>query len=395
MIWPVALSGAALRVMRTAAGRRALQLVLLVGGVFALGVLCGEQAHAAERAPSATSVEVASSASALDADGVRVVTTGSAGSAVTAGAAGRLGDTTADPASADVAGTGASKADASEGKAPEADASGADASGTDASGTDASETSASGTDASGADVPTVGKGDEHGTLTGGTRPSPVAPGRVLRPVTDRAIRSVDPGSSDVRVVRPAGDLARSVTEGLAEAVRSLPSLPGSPSAGLPGLPTLPGEPTLPGAPGLPGLPSPPALPSPPGQPLPTPVTPAPHPGSEAAPSADGHASAGRAGAAAAMVAYGPLAGGVPDAPHAHGRRAASSGHAPAHQAPPGYPNGALCNGAAVDNGTPRHGDGHAVTSGHRAPLTLVRGAAVRADAAETRDRYRDIPVFPA
>ncbi|MFD7873183.1 hypothetical protein ACFV5G_03485 [Streptomyces sp. NPDC059766] len=51
MIWPAVLSGAALRVVRTAAGRRALQGVLLAGGLFALGFLCGERAHAAQGTP--------------------------------------------------------------------------------------------------------------------------------------------------------------------------------------------------------------------------------------------------------------------------------------------------------------------------------------------------------
>lgn len=37
-----------MRVLRAAVGRRALQLVLLVGGLFMLGFLCGEQAHAAD-----------------------------------------------------------------------------------------------------------------------------------------------------------------------------------------------------------------------------------------------------------------------------------------------------------------------------------------------------------
>ncbi|MFD7707679.1 hypothetical protein [Streptomyces sp. NPDC059786] len=39
---------AALRVMRAAAGRRVLQLALLVGALFALGLLCGQQAQAAD-----------------------------------------------------------------------------------------------------------------------------------------------------------------------------------------------------------------------------------------------------------------------------------------------------------------------------------------------------------
>ncbi|MER7192549.1 hypothetical protein [Streptomyces flaveolus] len=47
-----ALPGAALRVMRTAARWRALRLALLVGGLFLLGVVCGERAQAAEGVPS-------------------------------------------------------------------------------------------------------------------------------------------------------------------------------------------------------------------------------------------------------------------------------------------------------------------------------------------------------
>ncbi|MBZ6079813.1 hypothetical protein KVH15_02015 [Streptomyces olivaceus] len=52
MTWSAALPGAALRVMRTAAGRRALRLALLMGGLFVLGVLCATRAQAADGAPS-------------------------------------------------------------------------------------------------------------------------------------------------------------------------------------------------------------------------------------------------------------------------------------------------------------------------------------------------------
>ncbi|MCG8966568.1 hypothetical protein JRC61_12625 [Streptomyces sp. CL12-4] len=52
MMPSAALPGAALRVMRTAAGWRALRLALLVGGLFLLGVVCGERAQAAEGVPS-------------------------------------------------------------------------------------------------------------------------------------------------------------------------------------------------------------------------------------------------------------------------------------------------------------------------------------------------------
>ncbi|MFE7436855.1 hypothetical protein ACFU78_28085 [Streptomyces tendae] len=51
MIWSAALPGAAPRVLRTAAGRRALHVALLVGGLFVLGLLCGGRAHAADEEP--------------------------------------------------------------------------------------------------------------------------------------------------------------------------------------------------------------------------------------------------------------------------------------------------------------------------------------------------------
>ncbi|MCQ4198168.1 hypothetical protein M4J08_003487, partial [Streptomyces parvulus] len=51
MIWSAASPGAALRVTRTAAGRRALHVALLVGGLFVLGLLCGERAQAADGTP--------------------------------------------------------------------------------------------------------------------------------------------------------------------------------------------------------------------------------------------------------------------------------------------------------------------------------------------------------
>ncbi|MBB4897453.1 hypothetical protein [Streptomyces griseomycini] len=54
MTWSAALSGAALRTMRTAVGRRALEVALLVGAVFVLGMLCGERAQAADGMPGET-----------------------------------------------------------------------------------------------------------------------------------------------------------------------------------------------------------------------------------------------------------------------------------------------------------------------------------------------------
>ncbi|MPY63448.1 hypothetical protein FNH08_41715, partial [Streptomyces spongiae] len=59
-------AGAVLRVMRGAAGRRVLQVVLLVGGLFALGFLCGEQAHAADgTSPGAVTGVVTTSSEAV------------------------------------------------------------------------------------------------------------------------------------------------------------------------------------------------------------------------------------------------------------------------------------------------------------------------------------------
>ncbi|WP_399942089.1 hypothetical protein ACGH52_23505 [Streptomyces sp. BBFR25] len=51
MIWSAVLPGAALRVLRTAAGRRALHVGLLVGGLFVIGLLCGGRAQAADEGP--------------------------------------------------------------------------------------------------------------------------------------------------------------------------------------------------------------------------------------------------------------------------------------------------------------------------------------------------------
>ncbi|MBK3631175.1 hypothetical protein JHN59_41650, partial [Streptomyces sp. MBT49] len=58
MTWPTALPAAVLRVLRGAAGRRVLQLGLLVAGLFAAGFLCGEQAHAAGGPPAPATATV-------------------------------------------------------------------------------------------------------------------------------------------------------------------------------------------------------------------------------------------------------------------------------------------------------------------------------------------------
>ncbi|NUR66031.1 MAG: hypothetical protein HOQ47_09735 [Streptomyces sp.] len=285
MTWSAALSCAALRVLRTAVGRRALQVVVLVGGLFALGFLCGERASAAEGLPTATSVVT-------------------------------------------------------------------------------SVTSA--------------------TATGSTSED-----KVLRPVTEQVV-----GAVDSKVVQPVGGLVETVTDGLAEVPEQVPPLS-----------TLPSLPSLPSAPELPVVPVSPV------QTLPAPVAETPRPDAPEQGSTDGHGSitghtSGKAAEAATAVThtavgdYGPpsVAGspatGTPSRAHGH-RAAASAGYVPVQQAPVGDQGWALGHRPGVDNGSSRHGDAQAVSLNDRAPLRLVPGGIVRADADGTRDRHRDIPVSPA
>ncbi|MFI6441020.1 hypothetical protein [Streptomyces sp. NPDC050759] len=341
MTWSAAFPGAAVRVLRAAIGRRALQVGLLVGGLFVLGFLCGEQAHAA--------------------DGI---------GALPGKAAGQLVKPSAEPMAEHTA-------------TPKDTA----------------------TPTPKDTVTPTPKDAATPTFTDtakGSSPQPVAPepdadalihpagDKVLRPVAEDVVGAVVGG-----VVRPVGDLVETVTTGLTETVGipagstppgwpTLPSFPESPS--WPTLPTVPGLPTMPGLPGIPGG----TLPAP------APVTsaPQPQPGDRAATHpADDEGSVGDG------AVYGPRFAGhgtVTEAaahPSTH-RTTPSTSHAPAHQVPSDNHGGALGGKSAVDNGSSRHGDAHAVTLDNRAPLRLVPGAAASVDAAGTRDRHRDIPVFP-
>ncbi|MGW7204098.1 hypothetical protein [Streptomyces sp. NPDC054837] len=316
MTWPAALPGAALRSMRTAAGRRALQMALLVGGLFVLGFLCGGQASAAEGIPTTTATSGA--APANPADGVR---------SLTSGAVGRLVKPPAEP-----------------------------------------------------EIP-------HTAPRTDTLPTS-ADDKVLRPVTEQVVDVVDG-----KVLQPVGDLVDTVTGQLAEAQPQMPPLPSLPSPPVTEPPGLPGLPELPTLPGLPALP---------GQTLPVqtlPVT-TPQPESPVADSPQGDAVGRRSGKAAATAAfYGPPSvAGSPTtgaAAKTGGHRAVQGAHAPVPQTPGDDQSGALGSRPTADSGSSRHGDAHAVSLNHRAAVRLVAGAAVRADAFETRDRHRDIPVSPA
>lgn len=278
MNWPAALPGAALRVTRTAVGRRALQLALLVGGLFVLGLLCGGQAQAA--------------------DGV-------------------LGQQPGLPVVASVASV-----------------------------------------VKPVQVP--------------VRVPVLAP--VVAPVVAPVLDTVE------RVVQPVSDVVTKTVTGVLAQAPSLPTLPT-----LPSLPAVPSQPVLP-------VQEPPAH----TVPAPAPVRSVPQP------SSGGHGSPARSAEAAASVGvdvtYGPRFVATADAVGAVGqaavRHAPSVGHAPAHQAPTGDPDGAPRNQSAVDNGSSRHCDAHAVTLGFRVPVRFVPGVVACVDATENRDRYRDVPVFP-
>ncbi|WP_200301870.1 hypothetical protein [Streptomyces adelaidensis] len=291
---PGAGAGAVLRVVRGAAGRRWVWVALLVGGLFVLGVLCGERASAADKG-------------LLPGEVKGTAVTGLVTSPVTP-----VVDTVTE-----VTGTVADV------------------------------------------VPPVG---EH----------------LVEPVTEQ-------------VVMPVGDLVESVTEGLAEVPSQLPPVTEPPSLpGLPDLPELPEWSTLP-------------VETLPVGALPVDATPQ-EPGAGEAerpgPTVD---DGGERAAGPAAVVYGPRggAGGGVAVAVAVPQRAADAGAShvmpmPGQRSPhgDGLPTGALGGHAGADNNGPRHGEPHAVTSLHRAPLRLVPGATAVDAAGGTRDRHRDVPEFP-
>jgi hypothetical protein len=302
----------------TVAGRRALRLALLVAGLFALGLLCGERAHAADglvpTVPTSSPERLVKPGAPLPARSVAPTVT-------------RVTDAVTH---ADV---------------------------TDAvTHADVTDTVAQG-------------GDAVTRVTDTVR-------HVLRPAADS-------------VVRPVGDLVETVTGELVQAPpKTLPSLPSSPSRS-----------SLPSLPELPGPPGPPVFPAAGGQ-VPSAGS-GPHQSGAGAVTSSSHAVVRHADAGpVGPTYYGPTRLGTDtDGVAVRGEhRGVAPGPGPGpgsdRQAPPGDPTGALGAQSAVDNGTPRHGDPHAVTPSHEAPLRLVPGVPAAVTAAGTRDRYRDIPVFP-
>lgn len=364
--------------VRGTAGRCLVRVVLLVGGLFVLGVLCGARASAAGGVPTSPPLPAAVTAAVTEVPEV----TGTAGHAppptdepavarhmaqpVTERVVRPVTDRIARPVTEDVVRRVA------EGVVqPMADP-----------------------------VP-------QPVTEGAVQPSAglvVRPGAkdVVRPVTDPVSLS-RPVAEDVlqplaepvlrpvieQVGVPVGDLVESVTEGLAGVQSQLPPVTGVPS--------------LPGMPGLPELPGLPAWTTLPVESLPVVVTPqepgragAERPGS----AVDGDSgSGGERASGPASVVYGPDAAVGGAVAVSAPRRDAGAGDAPvvrvpAQHSPDGLPTSALRRHSTVDNGGPRHAEPQAAAPLDRAPLSLVPGVPAADAANATRDRHRDIPEFP-
>ncbi|MEU9956205.1 hypothetical protein [Streptomyces sp. NPDC050982] len=362
------LPDAALRVTRTVAGRRALLLALLVGGLVVLGFLCGEQARAADGVvPASKPPEVVRAvASSAEQTQTQLRLQPAKGTEQP-----RIGERSPDSNSRPA---------------------------TALSATSPSPTAPLPTASTAATGPGSGSGSEQPGLPEAITPvtdevqravRPVAE-PVVRPVTERVVRPVTeqvvrPVTEDV--VRPIGDLVDQVTGGITGGIGERPAPPQW-------WPSLPQLPTLPGLPGLPELP----LPAVPGQTLPAGTAP-----QQSGGATDNHRAAEKQSRDdrddSAATAYGPQFAGGPaaagdDVRHHADSRGTRAVQAPVHQVPDGDPTGALGRHSAGDNGSPRHGDAQAVALNERARPTLVPGAAADVTAAGTRDRHRDIPAFP-
>ncbi|MEV7029286.1 hypothetical protein AB0N99_03545 [Streptomyces sp. NPDC093272] len=387
----------AARPSRTAAGRRALRLAVLAGGLFALALLCGGRAHAADGAPAVPSTSApASLVSPLDVEKVLP----SAGTATDDRATDER-PTPAQAAPAQPTPVQAKPAGAAPLEAPLT----ATTPGTDAPRATTTASTAATATPSPSDTPATRRATSPQGLprtaprtstaaSAAPKPpvSPVLPVVSVLPVVGETVRSVTGAVTTTVTGTVTGTLDTVVTRGLGEVVRQISQLPGEAT-------TLPGQlPTLPVPPGTPST-----LPVPPVGSAPAPVTSAPGtaPARPAAPEEGRQQSPRTRTAATPAVPYGPrgtvLAAAPVSAtaahPHTGGHRAAHAVDGPNRPAPAGDPDGALGK-SVVDGGSARHADAYAVTFADRAPLRLVPGTAAHTDAAGTPDRYRDIPVFP-
>ncbi|MFE7894265.1 hypothetical protein [Streptomyces sp. NPDC057412] len=231
-------------------------------------------------------------------------------------------------------------------------------------------------------------------------------------------REVAPPATSV--VPPVRDLVRTVTEDLTRDVtrdvtrtveqtvsgvltevrKELPPPPAPPvTSPAPILPDLPGVPDRPDVTGRPALPAP-------GDTAPAPKPAAEEPGVHRdRTTRTGEGSTGAYGPwrdprVARPPATGVGTGAEDTASDAMDAVAAQPdarfGYGPVRQGPADDPAGVPGNRSSGDNNGPRCADAHAVSVEYgRIPVRLVPGAAVRAEADETRDRYGDVPVSPA
>ncbi|MFE3638216.1 hypothetical protein [Streptomyces sp. NPDC059168] len=328
------------------AGRRALQLVLLLGGLLAVGFLCGGQAHAAEGTPTNPVGSVLPRT--VDED-VPAVEAG----AVTAG------------------------------------------SGTAQSGTAKSVTAGSGTEANARSVTAESvtaaavtsetvteRTVTERTVTEGAvaeRAATAVRGVIGGTVAEQPVTSVEEAGE--RVVTPVRAVVRETAGTLDEARAA--ALPATSPLQVPGLPGVSER--------LPvHQPSAPVTSEPAAE---RHGAAAPATGRAHRPAAESAAGPGRRTAAAV---YGPDAVPATGQAAAHasvGPSAAATGAPAQRPTPPGDPAGVLGKQAA-DGGASRHGDAHAISLDGRAPQRLLPGTTARVDAPGTRERHRDIPLFP-
>ncbi|MEU5248005.1 hypothetical protein AB0G81_28625 [Streptomyces asoensis] len=333
MTWPTALPAAALRVLRGAAGRRVLQLGLLVAGLFAAGFLCGEQAHAAggPPAPATATVRLPHPAAPATAD-----PGAAAGPRVTTALSGVTGQSAA------------------------------------------------------AKAPGVTELSEA-TGPSGSRPGPA---EVTDAPADVPRLSGLPVLSDLPDLPALPTLPAPALPTL-PALPSLPALPDLP--GLPASPALPVPPVLAELPALPVIPAAPARTLPvPVVGAPGGRTAAAGADTDVVTVVDavagtesygpvglgggqGGGHAARDGDRVAPVHVGQARGQVPG---------------PVRRGPAGGRDAVLNGVPVLDGGVSRHGDAHAVTASLPVPPRLVPGGAVRRDVTGTRDRRHDVPVFP-
>ncbi|MGW5476103.1 hypothetical protein [Streptomyces sp. NPDC004008] len=406
MTLPAALpfAGAALRVMRAAAGRRGLHLAVLVGGLFALGLLSEGQAHAADGALAAATSPTAAAATRTPAHTearlvqqtvlhIEGAVSGTVGRAVRQGSPLAHPSTSATHVTPNTDRTSATRPTSDTGRTSVARPTSKSGRTSVARPTSKSgRTSVARPTSNSGRKPVARPTPPNSGPTSTVRPALTTLGALTEPLT-RATRLTSVTRAVSTVVRPVGDtLVRTLSEGLVDAPSPWLPLPAVPS--LPSLPVLPPAPSLPPVPGLPVLPELPGLPGKTGLAgVPRKSTPSGHsrPGPSVADRASGEAEHHRAGEAGPRVAVADGAAGQ----CAHrALRLPRPSHAPLHQSPGDAPSGVSGTQPVGDDGAPRHSGGHAVALNHRAPLRLLPGATAVVTADGTRDRHRDIPEFP-